>query len=137
KRAQLNSLKQVLDYCDGLSCRHRTLVQHFGQDLDADCGEACDICLGEFEDVTDALVVAQKILSSVYRQDQKFGADCSAKVLKGSRDQRILDNGHDQLSPHGLLQEAPRKAILDWIGQLVQQGFLLKEGEYSTLRITP
>lgn len=136
KRAQLNSLKQVLDYCDGLSCRHRTLVQHFGQDLDADCGEACDICLGEFEEVTDALVVAQKILSSVYRQDQKFGADYTAKVLKGSRDQRILDNGHDQLSTHGLLQEAPRKAILDWIGQLVQQGFLFKEGEYSTLRIT-
>jgi ATP-dependent DNA helicase RecQ len=136
KRAQLNSLKQVLDYCDGLSCRHRTLVQHFGQDLDADCGEACDICLGEFEEVDDPLVIAQKILSSVYRQDQKFGADYTAKVLKGSRDQRILDNGHDRLSTHGLLQEAPRKAILDWIGQLVQQGFLLKEGEYSTLRIT-
>jgi ATP-dependent DNA helicase RecQ len=137
KQAQLNSLKQVLDYCDGLSCRHRTLVRHFGQDLDADCGEACDICLGEFEEVDDALIVAQKILSSVYRQDQKFGADYTAKVLKGSRDQRILDNRHDQLSTHGLLQEAPRKAILDWIGQLVQQGFLAKEGEYSTLRITP
>ena len=136
KRAQLTSLKRVMDYCDGHLCRHRALVQHFGQDLEADCGEACDLCLGEFEDVEDPLIVSQKILSSVYRQEQKFGADYTAKVLKGSKEQRICDNGHNRLSTHGLFREESRRTILDWIGQLIQQGFLVKEGEYSTLRIT-
>jgi ATP-dependent DNA helicase RecQ len=125
-----------MDYCDGAQCRHRLLVRHFGQDLDADCGEACDICLGELEEVGEPLILAQKILSSVYRQDQKFGADYTAKVLKGSKEQRILENGHDRLSTHGLLQAASRRSILDWIGQLIQQGFLIKDGEYSILRIT-
>lgn len=136
KRAQTASLKKVMDYCNGLACRHRALLRHFGQDLEADCAEACDICLGEFEEVDGPLVVAQQILSSVYRQEQKFGADYTAKVLKGSREQRIIENRHDQLSTHGLLRDEARRSILDWIGQLVQQGYLVKAGEYSLLQIT-
>ncbi len=136
KAAQMSSLRMVMDYCDAVACRHRMLISHFGQELEADCGEACDICLGEFDEVDDPLVTAQKILSSVYRQDQRFGADYTAKVLKGSKDQRIVENGHDQLSTHGLLKEQSRQTILGWIGQLIQQGFLAKVGEYGTLQIT-
>ncbi len=141
KQAQMASLRQVMDYCDAAACRHRLLVQHFGQDLGADCGEACDICLGEFDEVEEPLVVAQKILSSVYRQGEKFGADYTAKVLKGSREQRVIENGHDRLTTHGLLQEESRRAILDWIGQLVQQGFLSSvatddAGKYNVLKLT-
>ena len=84
----------------------------------------------------DPLIVGQKILSSVYRQQENFGADYTAKVLKGSKEQRICNNGHDRLSTHGLLKDEPRRAILDWIGQLIQQGFLSKAGEFSTLKIT-
>ncbi|MBX3438848.1 MAG: RecQ family ATP-dependent DNA helicase, partial [Planctomycetaceae bacterium] len=133
---QRTSLRKVMDYCDAATCRHRQLVQHFGQDLDADCGEACDICLGEFDEVEQPLIVGQKILSSIYRQGQAFGTDYTAKVLKGSKEQRIVENGHDRLSTHGLLQDASRRAILDWIGQLIQQGFLTKEGEFNVLKIT-
>ncbi|MCA9077853.1 MAG: HRDC domain-containing protein, partial [Planctomycetaceae bacterium] len=136
KAAQMESLRKVMDYCDAVACRHRMLISHFGQDLESDCGESCDICLGEFDEVEDALVIAQKILSSVYRQDQRFGADYTVKVLKGSTEQRILDNGHDRLSTHGLLKDQSRTAILSWIGQLIQQRFLSKVGEYSTLQIT-
>jgi ATP-dependent DNA helicase RecQ len=136
KHAQLASLKQVMDYCDGLVCRHKLLVQHFGQLLDMDCGEACDICLGELDEVRDPLIIGQKILSSVYRQNERFGADYTAQVLKGSRAQRIVENGHDNLSTHGLLKDEPKQTIVDWIGQLVSQGFLKKIGEYNTLSIT-
>ncbi|MGE0375220.1 MAG: RQC domain-containing protein, partial [Planctomycetaceae bacterium] len=136
KGAQMASLRLVMDYCAAAACRHRLLVQHFGQDLDADCGEACDLCLGELEEVAEPLVVAQKILSSVYRQGQKFGVDYTAQVLKGSKEKRIVENGHDRLTTHGLLQDESKAAIMDWIGQLAQQGFLMKEGEFSVLRIT-
>ena len=32
----LRSLRQMLDYCTSLTCRHRLLVGHFGQELDAE-----------------------------------------------------------------------------------------------------
>lgn len=136
RRVSRQSLQIMANYCQGVTCRHRILVQHFGQDLDSDCGSACDICLGKYEVVPDALVTAQKILSCVYRLEQRFGVDYTALVLKGSRDKRILSNGHDRLSTYGLLGNEPKQLIMDWIGQLVQQGCLQRVGEYNLLQLT-
>ena len=61
---------------------------------------------GEVEGVPDALVVAQKILSSIIRQGERFGADYTAGVLIGSREDRILANKHDKLSTYGLLKDS-------------------------------
>jgi ATP-dependent DNA helicase RecQ len=81
--------------------------------------------------------MGQKILSSVHRQGERFGGDYTAQVLKGSKEQRILENGHDQLSTHGLLADVDKRTIRDWIEQLAGQGFLEKTGEYQVLKITP
>jgi len=131
----------MADYCNGVTCRHRMLVNHFGQEFELeDCG-ACDVCLDEVERVEaeEAIIIGQKILSSVVRQGQQgqsFGADYTAKVLKGSGEQRILANGHDQLTTYGILDEYPLKAIRDWVEQLVSQDFLAKIGEYNVLGLT-
>ena len=65
-----NALKHLDDmdrYCRSAQCRHRALVNYFGQDYDrSNCG-ACDQCLGDTEVVPDSLVLAQKILSCVAR----------------------------------------------------------------------
>jgi ATP-dependent DNA helicase RecQ len=136
RKASLHALRGIADFCEGVVCRHRALVRHFGQDLAEDCKTACDLCLEEHDVVPDALTVGQKILSSVYRQQQRFGAEYTALVLKGSQSQRIIENGHDRLSTYGLLKDESKQTILDWIGQLVQQGFLAKTGEYNVLTIT-
>jgi ATP-dependent DNA helicase RecQ len=94
------------------------------------------MCLGEVEGVPDALVVAQKILSSVYRQGERFGADYTAGVLTGSREERILANGHDRLSTYGILARESKPAVRDWIEQLLEQECIQRVGEYSVLRLT-
>jgi len=137
RKISMTSLRSIVDFCEGAICRHRALVQHFGQDLQEDCGQACDLCLDGREPLADSLIIGQKILSSVYRQQQRFGAEYTALVLKGSLDQRIRENGHDQLSTWGLLKEYEKEAILSWIGQLVQQRFLEREEEYQILKLTP
>ena len=78
------------------------------------------------------------ILSSVYRQQERFGSKYTAQVLKGSEDERIQTNGHDQLSTFGLLAAYTLKIIQDWIGQLVGQGFLIQDESdgYSILKIS-
>ena len=94
------------------------------------------MCLGDIETVKDALVIGQKILSSVIRQGQRFGGEYTSLVLKGSKDQRVLNNGHDSLSTWGLLEEYSQRAIRDWIEQLVSQSFLKKVGEYNILEVS-
>ncbi|MEX0791513.1 MAG: DNA helicase RecQ [Pirellulaceae bacterium] len=130
------SLDALDKFCVSVTCRHQALVGYFGQTLESDTCQACDVCLGEVEMIPDALVVGQKILSCVVRLNERFGADYTAKVLNGSKDKRILEMRHDQLSTYGLLTDHPVSAIRDWIEQLVGQSMLAKTGEYNTLAVT-
>ncbi len=139
REAASQSLEAMTRFATGATCRHKSLVNYFGQDLPAEqaesCG-ACDVCLGQLDLVEDSLIVGQKILSSVFRQEQRFGSDYTTMVLKGSKEQRVLQNGHDKLSTYGLLADVAQKTIRDWVEQLVGQNFLKKEGEYNLLKIT-
>ena len=129
-------LGQMYRYCSGVSCRHRTILGYFGQTPDSENCRACDICLGEVDCVPNAVIVAQKILSSILRQGECFGADYTAGVLVGSREDRILRNRHHKLSTYGLLKDATRSTVRDWIEQLAEQECIERTGEYSVLKIT-
>ena len=135
--AAMRSLQAMVDYSTGVSCRHRSLVQYFGEDFKLDSCGACDVCLQELDEVEDALIVGQKILSSVVRQGERFGSEYTSLVLKGSRDKRVVANGHDGLSTWGILADESQSSIRDWIGQLVSQDFLVRVGEFGTLAVTP
>jgi ATP-dependent DNA helicase RecQ len=134
--AAMAKLGQMYRFCSGIACRHRTIMNYFGQDLgQSDC-RACDACLGELECIPDALVSAQKILSSVIRQGERFGADYTAGVLTGARDDRIAANRHDKLSTYNILGGHSKPAVRDWIEQLVDQDCLQRVGEYGVLKVT-
>ena len=136
REGAFRSLATIMDFCNGVRCRHRAIVEHFGQVLDGETCHACDACLGQLELVEDPLTLGQKILSCVLRLREQFGGDYTAKVLHGSRDQRIVERRHDTLSTWGLLKDVPLRAIRDWIEQLVSQGFLAKQGEFHQLCVT-
>ncbi len=127
----------MYQYCTGGLCRHRAILRYFGQDLDKDNCNACDVCLGDLDVVKDRLVVSQKILSCIARLEQRFGAGYTAQVLIGSKEQRIISNNHHTLSTYGLLSEVSKHTICDWIEQLAGQGCIAKTGEYNVLTITP
>jgi len=136
-RQSETNLELMERYCTSVRCRHRALVEHFGQTYEPpNCG-ACDVCLDQQETIQDALIVAQKILSCVIRVNENFGGDYVAQVLTGSRDQRILSNKHDQLSTYGLLQEHDKRTVREWIEQLCGQDLLVREGEYRILKVSP
>lgn len=129
-------LDAMYDVCAGTTCRHRSLVEYFGQSYATDNCGACDVCLDEIDLVDDPITLSQKILSCVIRLDQRFGVSHTAKVLCGSGEQRISQLGHDKLSTFGLLSSEGLPATRMWIEQLVQQGFLCRAGEYQTLAMT-
>ena len=135
-RVAMQKLNEIYAYGTGVECRHRVLSRYFGQELAEGGCEACDVCLDSIETAPDALEIAQKILSCVLRLREGFGAEYTCLVLLGSKDKRILGYGHDRLSTYGLMSGTQKRAVRDWIEQLVGQGFLAKEGEYSTLRVT-
>jgi ATP-dependent DNA helicase RecQ len=136
--AALAALHAIDRFCNATRCRHQLLVEHFGQTLDQENCGACDACLDQLEKIPDseALILAQKILSCVVRLQQRFGGDYTALVLAGSNDKRIIERNHDELSTHGLLKEFSKTAIRTWIEQLIGQDCASKEGEYNLLQLT-
>jgi ATP-dependent DNA helicase RecQ len=132
----LRHLGDMDGYCRGAVCRHRALVQYFGQGYPAASCAACDLCLGDTETVPDAVVVAQKILSCVARVKEKFGVTHVVGVLRGENTENIRKWSHDQLSTYGLLREHAKGDVRDWVYQLIGQGLLLQQGEeYPVLRL--
>jgi len=133
----LIKLSRMYSYCTGGVCRHKAILRYFGQNLDKSNCEACDVCLGELSHIEDALVISQKILSCIIRLDERFGGNYTALVLTGSREKRIIENGHDALSTYGLLSDYSKDTVHNWIEQLVGQDYIQKTDEYNVLTLTP
>jgi ATP-dependent DNA helicase RecQ len=104
ERTRLDALAALVETAD---CRRAILLRHFGEDPPVTCGN-CDNCL-EPVGVTDVTVLAQKLLSAVYRTGQSYGFGHLQKVLTGASDDRIMQRGHDALSVFGIVdaEEAP------------------------------
>jgi len=130
-------MRDMERYAAGTRCRHRSLVEYFGEAYGrSDCG-ACDWCLKELDPVLDATVVARKILSCVARVNQAWGVGHVTDVLTGRASEKVVASRHDALSTFGLLKEEPPEAIRGYIEQLVSDGRLVRDGEpYPVLRLT-
>ena len=137
----------MLSFASGATCRHRFLVEHFGErsrSQDSGGGDggrvscgACDVCLDELTRADDSRVIAQKILSCVVRCEERFGASHVADVLRGADSEKVRQRGHDSLSTFALLKEFSSREIRHFIDQLVAQEHLdVAEGDYPTLSVT-
>jgi ATP-dependent DNA helicase RecQ len=130
---QLNAMRS---YSSIARCRHRMLSEHFGQAYPSeDCG-ACDVCLDEIVAMRDSTPIAQKILSCVYRMEQRWGVGAVVEVLRGADTAQVRQRGHDQLSTYGVLTEVPAKSLTQLVYQLVDLGLLERSGvDYPVLRL--
>ena len=137
QRNTRQKLAQMVEYARLPTCRRRFILEYFGERWpEENCGN-CDVCLASEEEF-DSTEIAQKILSTVIRTGQRFGANHIAQVLTGSREKRILELGHDQLSVYGIAKDFGRNELREIIGHLQARGLLARnEGEFPTLAVTP
>ena len=130
-------LRDMERYAAGTRCRHRVLVEYFGQTYDGAACDACDCCLKELERVDDPLTVAQKILSTVVRIGQSWGVGHIIDVLRGRVTDQITNRRHQQLSTFGLLADVPIAELRGYLDQLTEQQLLLRtDGPYPVLQLT-
>ncbi len=136
----LRRLDKMTAYCKTNRCLRGYLLRYFGEDAPEYCGK-CSSCTGELEQ-RDITVEAQKILSAVTRVERQYpsglGIVSIVRMLRGSRDQRVLQLGLDKLPTYGIMAVVDRMQIRAYIDCLVEQGYLLLDGaDYPVLRTTP
>lgn len=139
REIMIEKLDAIYNFCTRPQCRHKMLSNYFGQDYKMSSCGACDYCLNELDMVGDSLALGQKILSAVMmvRQDYYgFGAKHIVDVLKGRMTEKVERMGHYNLPVFGVMKERSDGFIRYTIEQLIGQGFLSKEREFSTLSVT-
>jgi len=129
-------LNEMSDYCEGDTCRRKVLLGYFGEGFDDPSCGACDICL-EPREKFDGTIAAQKVLSCVYRVNGDFGANHIIDVLLGSKNQKVIQWGHDSLTTYGIGKEYSKREWHSIIRELVHLGFLNMEGDrYPVLKLS-
>ncbi len=134
KRVLGIKLDAMLGLCETLHCRRMHLLAYFGQQGQP-CGN-CDICLTPPVSF-DGTVLAQKLLSTVYRVEQRFAPGHVLDVLRGIDSDKVKQWRHEQLSVFGIGSdhgEAEWRAVLR---QVIALGLLTVDHEnYSALKLT-
>lgn len=112
---QLAKLERMQQYAEATMCRRKILLQYFSQNLEKDCGN-CDICRNP-PATFDGTLLAQKALSAVARINQKAPMGLLIDVLRGARNQAVLQKGYDKIKTYGAGRDL---TFLDWQSYLYQ-----------------
>ena len=91
-------IERMRQFAEASSCRRRILLNYFGEELAKDCGK-CDVCKNP-PTYIDGTVIAQKILSTVYRCKEKYSMRVVIDILRGSKNSQILSNRLDSISTY-------------------------------------
>ena len=129
-------LEQVIHLCNLRTCRRKFVLEYLGEErADENCN-GCDNCT-EPREQYDATEIAQKVLSAVIRTGERFGGAHIIGVLRGGKGERILKQGHDQLSVHGIAASYSQNELRDLVEDLKREGLIsVGEGEFPTLAVT-
>lgn len=134
-------LQSMVDYASARHCRRQKLLAYFGEFYTPESSSVenkccCDICsTGQIQE-TDVTIPVQKFLSCIYRLNQRFGTLYVIDVLLGSRQKRIMDNGHNMLSTWGIGTELSREDWFELASILTERNYIEKSMEYSILSVT-
>lgn len=130
-------LRKMQSYVGTNGCLRAFILRYFGEKANNSCGN-CGNCCGNFE-TADITIDAQKILSCIYRLKQRgrsVGKALICRILTGSRDKRILDEGYDTLTTYGIMSNVPTGKVRDIINYLEGEGYIAVSGEYSVCTLT-
>jgi ATP-dependent DNA helicase RecQ len=135
--AKLKMLSEMYNFATSARCRHRRLVEYFGQEWTRAKCDACDVCSGGLGSLPDSIALSRTLIAGVLSTGQRYGPAYLAEVLSGERTDRVVERGHDVLDVFGLMPGKPKNILMTWLHQLVDQGVLYVEGEYGVLRASP
>lgn len=135
KASDMNHLRTMINYTRTNGCLQAYIVRYFGDHEYERCGR-CLNCADEREQL-DMTTEAQKVLSCVRRMGERFGVLLTAKVLKGSRDRKVLQFGFDRLSTFGIMRDHTEKEIVEMINVLLADGYLrMSDSPFPVISLT-
>ncbi|WP_308748918.1 DNA helicase RecQ [uncultured Anaerococcus sp.] len=135
RKIQLEKLQTIINYVNTNKCLRAFILEYFGQDYEGDC-DFCSNCLDDIKK-EDKTIDAQKILSCIFRLDQKYGISTVVDCLKGSKNKNAREKDLENISTYGIMKDKSAEEIKDLIGVLIADGYIKVVGlDYPVLALT-
>ena len=130
------NLQYLVNYCNTNDCLRNQILNYFDEDSASDKCKNCSNCIDSSE-MIDITLEAQKILSCIYRVNQRYGANMVIQVLRGSKNKKVLEARLDNVSTYGIMKEYSDSAISEIIMTLVSSGYIhMTHDKYPVLKLT-
>ncbi len=129
RQRQLHRLGQMEDYCTQAGCLRHFLLDYFGENSPASCGN-CSGCLAGWVDV-DITKEAQKLLSCVRRVElagYQPTKELVFQILRGEKSESLALLKLDQLSTFGILDKGESSRLEAVTQRLLNRGLLQQSG---------
>lgn len=121
---QLQLLDRIDIFCRSAICRHRALVEYFGQTYEKENCHACDVCNGDTATLPNSYEIARRIVECISQMRFRYGVKYISSVLRGEPHQIVVQRHHNKLSTFGALKNKAPYEVEDWINQIAAQGYL-------------
>ena len=135
KQNAFTKLDSMTRFANSENCRHQSIALYFEERL-KNCDTKCDNCTDTHNEKIDITTPSRKLLSAILRTNQKFGLAYVIDVLKGSKEQRVLQNTHNELSVYNIGDEYTKNQWFTIGDKLLELG-AVAIGEYKVYTLTP
>jgi ATP-dependent DNA helicase RecQ len=130
-------LRRVINYAEASECRRIIQLGYFGESFPGNC-DNCDNCKYP-RPIADWTIESQKLLSCIARfgkQGRNFGLAHTIDVLRGSKNDKVLKNGHDTMSTYGIGKDHTQNEWRTLGRSLLHQGLVDETTDgYSVLTL--
>ncbi|MBE8168038.1 MAG: DNA helicase RecQ [Shewanella sp.] len=131
-----HKLNSMAAFAEAQTCRRQVLLHYFDEPSLESCGN-CDVCLDpptQYDGTEDA----QKVLSCIYRLQQRYGINYLIDVLRGSQASLIIERGHNVLSTWGVGKSKSHEHWLSICRQLIHLGLASQDiTRGSSVKLNP
>lgn len=127
-------LKKMTFYCHTNDCLREYILEYFGEKPINYCGN-CSNCNSNFEEA-DVTIEAQKIFSCIKKSGERFGTKMIVDILRGSKNQKLLNYKLNNLSTYGLMSDTPENKVRDIINFLALNNYVkITNDEYPVIKL--
>ncbi len=127
-------LEKLLNFLEDRGCRRKPLMEYFGETYSEEGCGMCDNSLAEDSDVEDLTLQAKKFMECILDLEEEFGSGHVIDVLRGSKNQKVLENEHDKVETYGTGLEWSRKQWEQLFRVLMRQHYV-RRGAFGVLEL--
>ncbi len=124
KRLDRERLNEMVSYCKSKDCLRKYILNYFGDEFEEECGN-CSNCATNFETI-DVYSEANNIIECVEETNERFGANMIIDILRGSKNQKVLQWNLTNIKSYGVLKKVSKDRLSQIIEHLISKDFLFK-----------